>query len=184
MSFFSEFLKTESPRKRNTRIFGILAAVFCLTGFLLTKSSGTEELPVAGKVSAETVFSTASKLSGTENSAGNGEIFFRKYDRNPAVLHVVNKAASDTFISLCDGLFGKSVLKFYLRAGEELTINTPVGYYEFQISTGAEWKNEDELFGSGTLYFTDGSEYGQELGRKKTCEFTIESGFANLIPKT
>lgn len=182
MNFFSELFRAESPRKFNTRIFGILAALFCLVAFIITKDSEDSYLNISEKESAENVYAAAAELTGTENSPENGIVFFRKYDRNPASLHIINNALSDARVRLCDGLFNKSVIDFYVCAESEVTISVPVGYYEFHAATGEIWLGDDDLFGKETLYFTDASEYGQELGRKATCEFTIDRNFSNMIP--
>lgn len=182
MSFISELSRAESPRKFNTRIFGVLAVFLCLTGFLAGIRLETTD-PVSSQLSSEAIYTAAAALSGTENGPGNGTVFYRKYDRNPASLHIINQAVSDVCVSLSDGLFHKSVLDFYLCAGQELLIDTPVGYFELHISTGSRWENSASLFGPETLRFTDPSEHGQELGRKAICEFTISPGFTNLIPE-
>lgn len=183
MSFISELSRAESPRKFNTRIFGVLAVFLCLAGFLSGSKKSEKTAAVSPELSSEAIFSAAAALSGTENGPGNGTVLYRKYDRNPAALHIENQAASDVCVSLSDGLFHKSVLDFYLCAGQELLIDTPVGYFELHISTGSRWEDSASLFGPETLRFTDPSEHGQELGRKTVCEFTISPGFTNLIPE-
>lgn len=182
MSFISKLSRAESPRKFNTRIFGVFAVFLCLAG-ALAGSRAEKAAPVSPELSSEAVFTAAAALSGTENGPENGTVLYRKYDRNPAALHIVNQAASDVCVSLSDGLFHKSVLDFYLRAGQELLIDTPVGYFELHISTGSRWESSTALFGPETLRFTDPSGHGQELGRKAVCEFTISPGFTNLIPE-
>ena len=174
-------------RARNTQIFGIVVAVLCLFGYFLTKDSdrGNIKLDAESKTEAENIESyseTAKNLVTLSGGPESGTEFYRRYENNPAVLHISNSSTADACIRCADGLFNKSVLEFYLRAGEEVTISVPVGYFELHTATGEKWENRDSLFGDNTLYFKDSSEHGQEFGRKKICEFTIEEGFGNLIP--
>ena len=182
MHFIKELIKNESPRKTNTRVFGILAAILCLAAFLFTRGNDSSAAKQPDIALSEAVYSAAAELTGTDNSPENGFVFFRKYERNPASLHITNNALSDARIRLCDGLFNKSVMDFYVCAGSEATLSVPVGYYEFHTATGENWVDDTQLFGQSTLFFTDSSEHGQELGRKATCEFTIEKAFSNMIP--
>lgn len=172
-----------AKRGRNMRIFGIALAVFCLIGYFMTKDNNPGGIMQSDAETDVSAYSgLAENLISQPGGPESGTEFYRKYDRNPAALHIVNESAADVCIRCADGLFNRSVLTFYLRANDELTISVPVGYFELHIATGKEWGDPEEFFGSQTLFFKDSSEHGQEFGRKKTCEFTIEEGLKNLIP--
>lgn len=169
----------KEQRRKNTRIFSglaflVLLVLFAVTGSK-TRSAGVENVqePNAGR---NVVSAPVTKPGGPES----GTVFFRKYERNPAVFHVVNNTTADVCARCADGLFNSSVVNFYLRAGEEITLEVPVGYYEFHLATGEQWIDAEHLFGEETLYLTDTLRNGLEFGRKRICEFVIEPGFSNM----
>ena len=165
-------------RRNNTRIFGVVAAVFCLIGFfIMSYRESTPVEPAREEASTEYVISMVSDQNGPES----GTVLYRKYKTNPALFHIVNKTNADTCIRCCDGLLNRAVIQFYVRAQEEATIEVPVGYFELHLAMGKTWRNQEELFGEETVFFSDSSKYGQEFGRKKTCEFVIEPDLSNLV---
>ena len=166
-------------RNKNTRVFGIIAAILCLIGFFMTKFKESKPIEsTLDKSDTSYVISMVSDPNGPES----GTVFYRKYKTNPALLHIINKTGADTCIRCADGLLNRAVLQFYLRAQEETTIEVPVGYFELHFAFGKSWVNQEELFGEKTMFFSFLSKYGQEFGRKKTCEFVIESDLENLKP--
>ena len=175
---------SKEMRKANTRIFGIIAALFCLAGYFITRdSTPANNSASTAQNNAGTVCSvSAADIVSVPGGPESGTEFYRKYERNPAVLHITNESSADLYVKCSDGLLNRSVLDFYLRAEEELTISVPVGYFELHIAAGEKWEDAASLFGETTLYFTDGSAHGQEFGRKKTCEFTVASALSNLVP--
>jgi len=166
----------KNDKQVNTRIFGvILLAVLILMlifGKGETKTPTPEQIEQTNRV-AEIVTVNSGPESGT--------VFYLKYDRNPAKFHLINNTTADVCVRCPEGLFNRSVINFYLRAGEEVTLDVPVGYYELHVATGEEWVNEEKYFGENTLYFKDTLSNGLEFSRKKTCEFTIEEGFKNMV---
>lgn len=57
------------------------------------------------------------------------------------------------YIKLCDMLRGgKTVAKFFVRAGEELKTTIPTGNYKIKFGSGDEWYGEEELFGEYSQY--------------------------------
>lgn len=57
------------------------------------------------------------------------------------------------YIKLCDMLRGgKTVAKFFVRAGEELKTTIPAGNYKIKFGSGDEWYGEEELFGQFSQY--------------------------------
>ena len=170
-------------RRKNRRVFGFVGIILCLIGLFFAKTGKKEEITIEGAdggIDYQYIASLVSDGSGPES----GTVFFRKYKTNPAVLHIWNKATLDACIQCSDGLLNKSVVQFYIRAGEEADIEVPVGYFELHVAMGETWMNEDNLFGENTLFFSDLSKYGQEFNRKKICEFAIEESLNNLRPIT
>lgn len=57
------------------------------------------------------------------------------------------------YIKLCAMLRGgKTVAKFFVRAGEELKTTIPAGNYKIKFGSGDEWYGEEELFGEFSKY--------------------------------
>lgn len=171
------FIKNgKNNRQVNTRIFGLalLAAILLILVF------NRGEVPDSAPTQIEHNEKTE-KIVTEKGGPESGTVFYLKYDNNPAVFHLVNKTTADVCVRCPEGLFNRSVINFYLRAGEEVTLSVPVGYYELHIATGEKWVDSEKLFGENTLYFRDILSNGLEFSRKKTCEFTIEEGFVNLI---
>ena len=166
----------KQQRQKNTRIFAAVVAVICLIAFFAGKNTGSEK---TADTALPDYSGKAASLVTVEGGPESG-VISRTYESNPATLHIVNGTTADVFAKCADGLFNKSVISFYLRAGEELTISVPVGYFELHLASGEKWESESDLFGESTLYFTDTTGNGLEFGRKKVCEFTVEPGFANM----
>ena len=162
----------KNDRQVNTRIFGLVL----LALLLIVLISGKGKAPAPAPVPIE----QTEKLITGEGGPESGTVLYLKYDKNPAAFHLVNKTTADVCVRCPEGLFNRSVINFYLRAGEEVTLSVPVGYYELHVATGEKWEDSEKLFGENTLYFKDTLSNGLEFSRKKTCEFTIEEGFANL----
>lgn len=173
-TFFRNSRAEQAQRRKNTRFFGVVAALAILLGFIVSGARDEKSETDTKKPEriVELVSDTAGPKSGTE--------FFRKYERNPAVLHIENKSSADVYARCADALFNNSVLNFYLKAGEEIDIAVPVGYFELHVAAGESWLNEQELFGETTVFLGDTLQNGLEFSRKKTCEFTIEAGFSNM----
>ena len=162
----------KNDRQVNTRIFGLVLLAGLFLALIISKGESTDP----ASVPAEALQKIVTEKGGPES----GTVFYLKYDKNPAVFHLTNKTSADVCVRCPEGLFNRSVINFYLRAGEEVTLNVPVGYYELHIATGEKWDDGEKLFGENTLYFKDTLSNGLEFSRKKNCEFTIEEGFANM----
>lgn len=57
------------------------------------------------------------------------------------------------YVKVCDTMRGnKTIAKFFIRAGEELTTKVPAGNYKIKYGSGEEWYGEEELFGQFSQY--------------------------------
>jgi len=177
---FTNNKNDRQQRRKNTRIFGAIAVVMLLAAFALTGTGTPSTGAGNGSDQVSPMMEAAATLVKKQGGLESGTVFYRKYEKNPAVFHVVNNTTADVCARCADGLFNSSVINFYLRAGEEVTLDVPVGYYEFHIATGEQWVDENQRFGENTLYLTDTLQNGLEFGRKRTCEFVIEPGFRNM----
>ena len=160
-------------RQVNTRIFGL----FLLLAIGLVLTFGREKDPDSVPTQIEHSEKIITEKSGPES----GTVFFLKYERNPASFHLTNQTGADVCVRCSDALFNRSVISFYLRAGEDATLSVPVGYFELHVAAGEKWENSEKLFGENTRYFKDTLPNGVEFSRKKTFEFTIEEDFGNLV---
>ncbi|MCK9373427.1 MAG: hypothetical protein M0P91_09525 [Sulfuricurvum sp.] len=62
----------------------------------------------------------------------------------------------------------KTIAKFFIRAGEELSAKVPPGEYKIKFGSGDEWYGEEELFGALSQY-----------GESENLSFT-DSGYSSL----
>ena len=166
-------------RQVNTRIFGL----FLLLAIGLILVFGREDSPRPAPTQTEHS-EKIEKIVTEKGGPESGTVFSLKYDRNPASFHLTNQTSADVCVRCSDALFNRSVICFYLRAGEDVTLAVPVGYFELHAAAGEKWENSEKLFGDNTRYFKDTLPNGVEFSRKKTFEFIIEEDFANLIPIT
>lgn len=68
---------------------------------------------------------------------------------------IETSGTDDYYIKLVDisSLSGaRRGIEFYLRGGDTLDIDVPLGIYELRYATGPDWYGEDLLFGSKTSY--------------------------------
>lgn len=57
------------------------------------------------------------------------------------------------YIKLCDTMReDQTIAKFFVRAGEKLSIKIPAGNYKLKYGAGEEWYGEEELFGPFNQY--------------------------------
>ena len=172
--YVRDMKKEQQQRFKNTRIFGAIAAILLLAALIVTKTKENNADPTLSETPSPLLLVT--EAHGPES----GTVFYRKYEKNPAALHISNNTTADICAKCSDGLFNSAVICFYLRAGEDITLEVPVGYFELHAAAGESWDDEESLFGEDTVYYKDTLQNGLEFGRKKTCEFTIESGFVNM----
>ena len=81
----------------------------------------------------------------------SGTVFYKKYADNTVHLTVDNASSRDLFIRLRTNN-AMTVLEFYVRGGDTVTVNAPTGTYEYVCAVGTHWEDEDTLFGEETRF--------------------------------
>lgn len=105
--------------------------------------------PVSAQNIEQPIFTPSKALSIPPTS-----ILSTSYDQAsatcPFTLIADNK---NYYIKVCDTMRGnKTIAKFFIRAGEELTTKVPAGNYKIKFGSGDEWYGEEELFGQFSQY--------------------------------
>lgn len=118
-----------------------------------------------------------------EEKAGNpnpesGSVFYRKYYDNPVRLTFDNAGASDLFVKLREKS-GMDVLSFYVRGYEIITVDAPVGTYEFVCAFGKNWVDEDNFFGENTEFRKSKELYTLNWGGE--CEISVSKNASELL---
>lgn len=77
-----------------------------------------------------------------------------KSPRNPsrAQLTLQTKAGANYYVKLVVPSTGAEVMSFYVRGGQSLTVNVPVGTYELKYAAGQTWYGPAHKFGPDTAY--------------------------------
>lgn len=69
-----------------------------------------------------------------------------------APLGINTKEGQNYFIKLVDSDTNKTALTIFVRGGQPVNIQIPLGNYELRYANGIDWYGEDHLFGSNTSY--------------------------------
>lgn len=129
---------------------GIIAAVCITAGVFSMKNMPVREL-MSDASPRPTVTPPTVVIEEKEEyqNPESGTVFYRKYYDNNVKLTVDNGSSSDLYIKLREKKAG-AVLIFYVRGGDTVTVNAPVGSYEYVCAAGKQWIDEENLFGENT----------------------------------
>jgi hypothetical protein len=103
---------------------------------------------------------------------------------DPVAPLVIDSAAGgiNYLIKLVDADDDKKVVTIFVRGGERVQTQIPLGYYELRYASGKEWYGEELLFGKSTIYMKafaklnfhmDG---GEIIGQKISLISQIDQG--------
>ena len=113
----------------------------------------------------------------TENPE-SGTIFYKKYYDNAAKLTIDNASSSDLYVKL-RSKEGLVVLTFFVRANDTVTVNAPIGSYEYICAVGKEWEDDQEYFGDSTKF-----KKSKEICTLKwgdSCDISFSRGLTELL---
>jgi len=141
----------------------VLAAAVCVAIYLcsiaardaLHRSSPVPSMPSPSATSTPTPTPTVALQPRPES----GHVFYvnptwSDEDRI-APFSIETKGTDDFYIKLVDvgELTGETrAIEFYIRGGDTVHIDVPIGIYELRYAAGSSWRGEDHLFGDGTSY--------------------------------
>lgn len=69
-----------------------------------------------------------------------------------APLRIKVSEGSHYWVKIENALTGDELASYFIRAGETLNIEVPIGSYEVKYASGKQWYGESELFGTNTSY--------------------------------
>ncbi len=69
-----------------------------------------------------------------------------------APLKIYTKGNLHHFVKVVDPKLNQSVLTVFIRAGQDVFVQVPIGTYEIRYATGTQWYGENDLFGKNTFY--------------------------------
>lgn len=132
-------------------VFSCVIAVF--SGEDTPEHSTSNDSPTVSQVEqkADTDDSqTGGKLLPlSEPLPANGEILFENGWDRVAPFTVVTRGDENFFIKL-KNISGSEILTFFVRAGETVDIDVPLGTFMLYYATGETWYGEENLFGETT----------------------------------
>ena len=68
-------------------------------------------------------------------------------------MRIVTKGDSvHYFVTLADWETGAPVQTIFVRSGQTVSVDVPLGSYELRYAAGETWLGEDKLFGEATVY--------------------------------
>ena len=82
----------------------------------------------------------------------NGEVHYFEQKESIAPFNINTQPNTNYFIKLVDHNTGQLALTIFVRGGQNVNIQVPLGSYELRYALGTNWYGEDQLFGPGTAF--------------------------------
>jgi hypothetical protein len=80
---------------------------------------------------------------------------YRNYDLSPdlaAPLEIRTAAGANYFVKLEDSITREPIQTFFIRSGQTMKSNVPLGHFVLKYATGDAWCGEDDMFGTETEF--------------------------------
>ena len=87
---------------------------------------------------------------------------------------VTSEDKHNYFVKLVDWTSGDMVLTLFIRSGQTIDIDVPLGSYKMKYATGTAWYGETLLFGSETLYFEADKKFDFEVTGNQVSGYSVE----------
>lgn len=75
-----------------------------------------------------------------------------KRGNSPLQIFTESQSGDSYFIKIDNVNTGQNAMKLFIRSGDSIKVNLPVGSYEIKYASGASWYGETDLFGLETSY--------------------------------
>jgi hypothetical protein len=76
-----------------------------------------------------------------------GLVWNRTGRRAEAPLTIVTSSGSDYYVKLIDAYTGADAIAIFVKGGQRIDVEVPIGSYKFRYATGVTWRGEQALFG-------------------------------------
>lgn len=92
-----------------------------------------------------------------------------------APLKIVTKESGQHyFVKIVDWYSGKTVLTIFIRSGQSVNVNLPIGSYRIKYAAGKVWHGKTYLFGPETTYNEADKKLDFEVRGNQVLGYTIE----------
>ncbi len=93
-----------------------------------------------------------------------------------APLEIVTPSSSiDNYcIKMVNARSGNDALTFFIRSGQRVEVEMPLGTYEMRYATGKYWYGEEHLFGPATLYYRAEDRFNFRVNGTFVEGYTVE----------
>ena len=122
-------------------------------------------------------------------SAPNSGVYNEDFQGQEAIapLEIKSQGGSDYYVKVVDAATDRDTLTIYIRCGDTVEVDVPLGSYEIRYAAGDTWYGEDELFGPETSYnkadelFTF-SDTGYQISGYTITLYQVVDGNLETIP--
>jgi hypothetical protein len=91
-----------------------------------------------------------------------------------APLRVVTRGSHNYYAKLCDWQTGAPVVTFFIRAGQTIDLEVPLGSYQLKYASGDTWYGENYLFGEATSYAKADERFDFRVIGDQISGYTVE----------
>ncbi len=105
----------------------------------------------------------------------NGYVFHRESKEHKAPLTIkTSKFGAGHLVKLVDAQEQRDELVFFIKSGDSVTLEVPLGAYDLKYASGKRWISEKCLFGPGTSFSKTNKTFSFEQSNGSINGFTIE----------
>jgi len=180
----------KSPKKRRGAVLWLIAAAIAAFVIYTVSSDGEEISTAAVSVDSAVSGETTARPTATPeptatpfNAAvvsfpANGTVRYYADGARSSGLGIETSSTSQNYyVVLADAQTGKKAVALYVRGGQEVHVDVPVGTYYLYYACGATWYGETELFGPEGGYSKADSSDAFESGYEWTYTlYTVYDG--------
>lgn len=140
----------KKPRNIKNIAWGLVAlsSIFIVPSLLVYSVLNSESSKVKTPNSIPIVKPTYTKMDMPKNGAIQ---MFTKRER-VAPLTIKTSAGSNYFVKLVTANTNDAIMTIFIRGGNTVSTNVPLGSYEVRYATGKDWYGYEHLFGEDTGY--------------------------------
>lgn len=104
----------------------------------------------------------------------NGQVKYFTRKSRVAPLQIFTRSTENYYVKLEDIYNGNTILTVFIRAGQSINIDVPLGAYYMKYAAGDKWYGEEYLFGQYTSYSKASSIFYFEIQGNQYSGYTVE----------